>query len=263
MTTAADIKTALRRAYAPPAYAILFEVANATGANSRRYADAVAMSLWPSHGMAVTGFEIKVYRGDWKRELAAPEKAETIAAYCDYWYIVTPDDESVIKDADELPPAWGWKVLGADGVLHTKKTAAQTEALPLDRLFVAALLRNAGKADAAEVEAQVERRVKERVEHEVDSRTRQYRRLEEFRAKLAEHLGEDTARYFDDAGMLAAVAAVHKSGITGTWGGLATALHAAKDVQEAIDKLRGVLVENGLREPEAEPKKACRRKGGR
>lgn len=268
MTTAADIKAALRRTYAPPSYAILFEVANATGANSRRYADAVAMSLWPSHGLGVTGFEIKVYRGDWRRELAAPEKAETIAAYCDYWYIVTPDDESVIKDADELPPAWGWKVLGADGQIHTKKTAAQTEAKPLDRLFVAALLRNAGKVDGGEVEALVQRRVDEvraqidrEIERQVEERTRQFQRLKEFRERMASVLGKEELDWFDQSHALAAVAAVHRAGVTNVWGGLATALAAAKDVAEAIDKLHGVLVENGLREPE--PKKANRRSAAR
>lgn len=259
MTTAADIRGALRRAYTAPTHAILFEVASSTGANSRRYADAVTMSLWPSHGMHVTGFEIKVYRGDWKRELADPTKAESIAAYCDYWYVVTPE-KGVITDAEELPAAWGWKVLGADGVIRTKKQAQLTEAKALDRLFVAAMLRNAGRVDEGEVKAQVEQQLADRVKREVEWRTSQYRRLEEFRAKLAELLGEDGAQFFDDAEMLAAVAAVHKSKIMQVWGGISTVLSAAESAHEAIERLRGVLIENGFRDPE--PKKSNERRGG-
>ncbi|QCO14010.1 hypothetical protein D3869_01500 [Azospirillum brasilense] len=258
MTTAADIKAALRSAYAAPAYAILFEVASSTGANSRRYADAVAMSLWPSHGMHVTGFEIKVYRGDWRRELADPTKAESIAAYCDYWYVVTPEN-SVITDAEELPAAWGWKVLGADGVIHTKKQAQLTEAKPLDRLFVAAMLRNAHKTDDAQIEAEVKKRLRPLVEHEVDCQTRQYQHLKEFRDKLSGLLGADEARYFRDTELLAAVAAVHKSGLMKSWGGLSTVLSASETLRDAIEQLRGVLIENGFRDPE--PKKSNKRRG--
>ena len=37
-------------------------------AGGGRYADAIAMNLWPSRGLAVHGFEIKISRGDWQRE---------------------------------------------------------------------------------------------------------------------------------------------------------------------------------------------------
>jgi hypothetical protein len=256
MTTAADIKAALRRAYPAPSWAILFEVANATGARQSRYADAVAMSLWPSQGLGVEGFEIKVYRGDWKRELQNPEKAETIAAYCDHWWIVTPE-KGVIDDPSELPPAWGWRVLTAEGVLVTKKQAVQTEAKPLDRLFVAALLRNAGKVDQQEVEALVEARLQERVEREVKWRTRQYQDLEAMREKLLAAIGEDGLSDFMRSEILAAVAAVYKSGVMKTWGGLQSILLTADTIVEHVEKLRSILIAQGYAEPK-EPKRGRR-----
>ena len=59
-TSAADIHAALRLRYAQPEWAIMFEVANGTGAAQRRYADAIAMNLFPSRGLCVHGFEVKV-----------------------------------------------------------------------------------------------------------------------------------------------------------------------------------------------------------
>jgi hypothetical protein len=61
--------------YARPAWALFGNVRNTTGSGSRqeRYADGIAVSLWPSRGLEIHGIEIKVDRQDWKRELADPE----------------------------------------------------------------------------------------------------------------------------------------------------------------------------------------------
>lgn len=73
----------LRRRYPAPAWAFLEEVRNQTGyARTIRTADALAMSLYPSRGLHLHGFEVKVSRADWFRELNDPKKAEEIAAYC-------------------------------------------------------------------------------------------------------------------------------------------------------------------------------------
>ena len=87
--TAADICVGLRKRYIAPEWALLFNVANGTGARQYRYADAIGMSLYPSRGLEIHGFEVKISKSDWKREAADPEKAETIAAYCDRWWVVT------------------------------------------------------------------------------------------------------------------------------------------------------------------------------
>jgi hypothetical protein len=133
---------ALKERYPAPEYALFFEVANGVGAHHRRYADAMAMSLFPSRGLDLHGFEVKTDRGDWRRELKDPEKADEIAAYCDYWWVVLPNLE--IVKLEEVPRPWGVLVLQEDGkTLRQVKKATELDAKPLDRAFVACILRRA------------------------------------------------------------------------------------------------------------------------
>ena len=49
---------ALKTRYNSPEYCLLPQVRNSTGYSSKvRTADAIAMSLWPSRGLTLTGFE--------------------------------------------------------------------------------------------------------------------------------------------------------------------------------------------------------------
>jgi len=96
------------------------------------------MNLWPSRGLELHGFEIKVSRGDFLRELKAPEKAETIARYCDRWWLVVSDDDIVLDG--ELPPTWGLLVRRGNS-LRLKRDAGQLTPIPISRKFLAALLR--------------------------------------------------------------------------------------------------------------------------
>ena len=82
-----SIEDALRFSFPEDQYALLFEVRNSTGYGKRiRSADALAMSLWPSRGLELIGFEIKRSRIDWLKELSQPEKAEEICRFCDQDY---------------------------------------------------------------------------------------------------------------------------------------------------------------------------------
>lgn len=134
---------ALRPLYPAREYALLPQVANGTGSNANRHADALALSLWPSRGLHLHGFEMKSYRGDWLRELRDPAKAEEIAGYCHCWWIVTTD-QSVTK-TEELPEPWGlmtWDL--ASGSLKKIKAAPLREpSKRMDTSFLAAILRNA------------------------------------------------------------------------------------------------------------------------
>lgn len=123
-------------------YAILGEVGNSTGSRTRRHADAVVMSLWPSRGLDVYGVEIKVSRSDWLSELANPEKADEIARYCDGWYVAVARRE-IVGDT-ELPKTWG--LIACDGgKAKIVKAAPTLTPKPLDRGFVAAMLRRAAE----------------------------------------------------------------------------------------------------------------------
>lgn len=130
----------LRLRYPAPEWAIFFEVAAGLGASSMRYADALAMSLFPSRGLDVHGFEIKKSRGDWLRELKSPQKADQIARYCDFWWLVTSDDK--VADKNEVPRTWGLLV-SKDGELRQVKRAERMKARGIDRPFLGAILRRA------------------------------------------------------------------------------------------------------------------------
>src|SRR5215831_12205622 len=99
--SASDICIGMRKRYCAPEWALFFNVANGTGARTYRYADAMGMCLFPSRGLELHGFEVKISKSDWKREAADPEKAETIAAYCDRWWVVTPPD---LFNGENIPP---------------------------------------------------------------------------------------------------------------------------------------------------------------
>ena len=82
-----SIRDLIRKRYAGEEWLLAFEVRNAPGFATRKegYADAIAMGVWPSRGYVIHGFEIKVSRGDWQRELAKPEKADLLSKHCDHW----------------------------------------------------------------------------------------------------------------------------------------------------------------------------------
>lgn len=135
---AEDLYEMIERRYQPPGWAVLPGVASATGTGLQRRCDAIAMSLWPSRGLELHGFEIKISRGDFLRELKDPDKAEKIARYCDRWWLVA-DDDTIVQDG-ELPPTWGLLVRHGKS-LRLKKDATKLEPAELTRRFLAALLR--------------------------------------------------------------------------------------------------------------------------
>ena len=100
------------RAYLPrDEWAVARNVPNAAGFDGTRRADAVAMALWPSRGLELNGYEIKVSRSDWRREIDGDAaKAEAVAKYCSRWWIVAP---AGIVPVGELPDGWG--LLESDG----------------------------------------------------------------------------------------------------------------------------------------------------
>lgn len=173
LVTSDHLYDMLRKRYAPPAYAIFGEVANGTGLNIDRYADAVAMSLWPSRGLDIIGFEIKVSRSDLVAELNNPKKSEAIQKYCDRWFIVL-SDESLIKEG-ELPSSWGLMVKRGDRLI-AKKEAPQLSPVPLDRVFVASMLRRASETQDRVI-SQAVVRGKEESRQEVETLRNEVHRL--------------------------------------------------------------------------------------
>lgn len=187
-----EIEAMLRERFAPPEYALIFNVRNGTGfaRSVERTADAIAMSLYPSRGLHLIGYEIKAHRSDWLRELKDPDKADAIARYCDRWYLVI-GDKDIVK-AGELPPAWGL-IEPHGNKLRVTKEAPELTPKQIDRLMLAALLRAATTYSPSEemMKARIEAAVKaarnERVnQYEMDmkhlkqSRDEALKAIEEF-----------------------------------------------------------------------------------
>ncbi len=190
--TAADLRALLRTRCAPPAWAIFEEVHNGTGGSHRRSADAVAMTIWPSRGLEVHGFEIKVSRRDWVSERDRPEKADAIGKYCDRWWLVVSDDR-VVLNLSELPSGWGLLV-ARGGKLIQAIEAPLLKPEALDRAFLAAMLRRAHERlkdmvpredVAAEINASYSKGFERGKEHRSDDLevAALYKSVEEFEAK--------------------------------------------------------------------------------
>lgn len=141
---------ALRKDWAWPDKGFIPEFRGGTGYGRESRADAIAMDLWPSRGLKLVGFELKTSRQDWLREVKNPGKCESIKQFCDQWYLVV-DDISIVKrwPEDELPADWGLIVPSHDyyiaGGLKIDKEAPKLSPQPIDRLFLASLMRLASR----------------------------------------------------------------------------------------------------------------------
>jgi hypothetical protein len=139
-----DLIRALRSRYDDGgfSYAFLEQVPDGTSASCNRHADALAIQLWESRGLEIIGFELKVSRQDWIKELRQPKKAEAIAKYCNEWYLVV-GDESIVQFG-ELPSNWGLMVPHTKNSLKINKPAVKNlNAIPVDMPFLCAVLRRA------------------------------------------------------------------------------------------------------------------------
>lgn len=118
---------------------LLRQVPNAVGGDFSHRADAVLFEMYPSRGYAISGFEIKLSRGDWLLELKRPHKAEAVAKYCDFWWLVVPDAD--IVNPEELPGPWGLMVVSKSGALRAKVKPKNIDCVPVDRPFLAGIVR--------------------------------------------------------------------------------------------------------------------------
>lgn len=128
-------------------YAFLTHVRNAAGFDATRTLDALTLSLWPSRGMELHGYEIKCSRADWLREKADPGKAETFIQRLDRFSLVVTDPTYVADG--ELPPDWGL-ISVRNNKLHTDvaapKLVRSNEERMISRTWLVCLLRAAGEA---------------------------------------------------------------------------------------------------------------------
>lgn len=242
------IKALLRERFSIDEWVLAFEVAPETGGGTRR-ADAVAMNMWRSRGHAIHGFEFKVSRGDWLRELKDPSKADAVAQYCDFWWLVI-DGENIIKD-DELPEGWGLMIVVRDAKklpkgLRVKVKAPKLKAAPINKFFMASLFRSLGKVDSVEIsalarkEAQIEIDKNNRfIESQVAKARRNYDELN----NRIEEIASLTGIQLDDWRMVPkdfakAVSFVQACGISGAYGSIES---LSKNLLEMHSKLESAM----------------------
>ena len=232
------VRALLRKRYQHPEWALMFEVANGTGTHGRSYADAVAMNLYPSRGLSILGFEIKVSKQDFMREIEKPDKSVPVQQFCDQWWLVAP-----AKAVDEslLPKAWGWLRVDDDRLVQVK-AAPDLEAKPLSRPFIAALVRRQNAADAEEVNKLVRDQVEaqrktdhERIEREIKMRTREAQSAIDKIAELKARIGNDRWDDLNADDIAQAVKIVRKSGVLGTYDGVSSVRNSLRAALRTID----------------------------
>lgn len=260
--TAAEVRAGLLNYYSQPENAVVFEVAQSTGFAANRRLDAVAMELWPSRGLALHGIEIKVDLHDWRREKANPEKAEEIARFCDTFWIAAPEG---LVPVEELPSAWGLLELKG-GRLGQRWPAKKTDAQPVDRAFLAALLRAAGRGiDPSSVEAVIDKR-RRLLDAEFDMRVevaaeRKVGRRDKGAVSwqaLLEAIGADhmSGLFMRDQEVIEAVRLVLRAGVTQTWTGVKGIADA---LSQADRKIQELLADLGVETEK--PKRRAKRPG--
>lgn len=192
------LEQAIRNRFCEPAWAFFPQVWNGTGALASRMADAIAMSLYPSRGLDLLGFEIKVYRNDWIKELKDPDKAETIAKYCDYWWIVAPKG---IVVPDEVPTNWGLMIPFGKS-LKVVKQAKKLKARNIDKAFLASILRRANEVLVPEAKLRASYKMgfaegEKHKQFDVDAARQELARNEDKIKKFAEASGIDISACWD------------------------------------------------------------------
>jgi hypothetical protein len=189
---AQELLALLKVRYPAPSWALIPQVGDRTGGWSR-CADAIGMSCWPSLGLAVHGFEIKSYRGDWLREVNNGEKSQAIFRFCDHWWIVAGNER--IVQPGELPPTWGLLV-AKGGKLHPVKAAPQLSPEPLTKTFLASVLRSS--LEIVTPDAKIEEARKRGEEHGYQSGLNDGKHRRESAEKELENL-RDAIRTFEKA----------------------------------------------------------------
>ncbi len=111
----------------------------------QRLADGVAVPTYESRGCEMYGFEVKVTRSDWLRELKEGSKAEACAQHCDKFWLVLGD--GAIASDDEVPAPWGIMVPHGDGLkVRRQAKELREERIDWPRRLLITLARKAYKS---------------------------------------------------------------------------------------------------------------------
>ena len=151
-----DIIAALRRRYRPPEWAFFDEIRSGTGYDYssltghpakhsvEKRLDAWAFHLWPSGGYQPTGFEVKISRSDFLRDVKNGHKRGRYLELCQFFYYVVP--AGLVK-ASEVPDEAGLlTVSDLAGRASVLKPAPHRDMPAAEWDFFAAVCRRVGEA---------------------------------------------------------------------------------------------------------------------
>lgn len=243
-----DIFKALKSVFRHPAHTLLSEVRNGTGfTRGPRTADALVVSNYPSRGLWLAGVEIKLYLGDWKRELDQPEKAEAIQRYCHYWYVAAP--EGLIPQG-QLPETWGLIEVGPKKNKIVVKAPWQ-EPKPIDMLLLASILRNVAESHVSK--AQLHELADEKAKKLAEHRSQELKDLREKIRTFEKESGVTIGESWTCGDIGKAVKIIVESGITHRTEFLKRLRTQAADVVDSCDKIAAALKQETIYEVASRP----------
>lgn len=194
VTKTDDLKQLMKSYFIPPEWALFFEVYASTGGAGPR-TDAVAVNTYPSRGLLIHGFEMKVSRADWLRELKDAGKAEGMFGYVDHWWLVL-GDRSIVKPG-ELPEPWGLMAPRSNGMLAIVTRAQKLKPKPMDRGLIASLARRANEMATESIEDRVYEAIKGFAEERDAARLER----DELRGLDPQHLAKQVAAFEQASGI--------------------------------------------------------------
>lgn len=249
------------------AWVFLRQVPDGTSVSKERTADAMAIGCWNSTGgNVIHGYEAKVSRADWMKEIQQVEKSARFTQQIHYWWIAAP--EGIVK-LEEMPADWGLKVVrrNAEGkyVVKVAKPATLHKKPVITFGLVCAMMRRAFRASedrkalSQKLRVEYERGVKDGERHAKQDRqsdanleSQELSRLKGMVASFEASSGVKL-RQWDSEQIGEAVAIVRRDGHAARhWETLfETARHIAGHCEQALASLKAL--EGVNRDAPAEP----------
>lgn len=154
---------------------LLREVRNAGGFNADRSLDGMSIGTWPSKGHHLTGYEVKISRQDWLKEMSDLTKADAFRPFCKYFYLVSAQK---VAEEHEIPETWGWLEWDGRRMVCRKKAPKNEQIAQLPAGMMAAMFKRTedsayqrgGNATRRQMEAQIadfDARLKQGVDQEL------------------------------------------------------------------------------------------------
>lgn len=135
---AADIVALLKQKY-QHGWIVITELRRSPGWVEERTIDVFVMHQWPSEGFKRIGYEIKISKSDFHREIKKPQKRKSFREMSNEFYFIAP---AGIIDAEKVPTDCGLIEVTPEGKLIKVVDSPWLESNP-DWNIVAALVRRA------------------------------------------------------------------------------------------------------------------------